>query len=175
MFGLFKKKENKPVAVTNEKNPFLFLGQVVDRTILGDIYFRLHKNAKPNPEYVQQFVSATLFFDMDVHKEHFLKNIKPEYEAFLNQQDDLGHFWHFYNLIKKYSQGEPNPDIAIRNLSVYFLEHCCGIPKPYSMLHPNLIMQANGIITGVWKYLSDELNSHWFQKEVFIDDKIEIG
>lgn len=175
MFGLFKRKSKKQNVEIEERNPFLFLGKTVDKNILAPIYLKLHKNAKLNSEYVQQFVSASLFFDMDVHKEYFLKNIKPEYEKFLNEQDDLGHFWHFYNLTKKYSQGDPNPDTALRNVSLYFLEHCCGIPKPYSMLHPDLIMQANQIITHIWKYLGDELKSPWFQKEVFIEDRIVFG
>jgi hypothetical protein len=173
MFNFFKRKDKISQVDTTEKNPFLFFGATIDKNIVQTTFPRLHKNVKINSNAVQQFVSASLQFDIDNDKVLMMQTVKPEYEKFLADQDYFGHFWQFYSLFKKYYDGDPSLDTALRNVAVYFLEHCCAIPKPYSMLHPDLILKTNIIMTEIWKYLKTELKAEWVQKEIFVDGEIE--
>ena len=142
----FSKRKNRTEKVDmKEENPFIFIAQTVEKKILADLFFAPWR------------------------KRIATRRLKPQFDIFFAEQAETGSFSEFYTLMSNYSTGKESLNVALRKISVSLLQHGAGIGQQYIIMHPelNLIFLTSSIITEIWKYLNDQLNTPWFHHEAF--------
>jgi hypothetical protein len=168
------KQPEKKYFNSTEKEPFKFFIEATDSFIYPTIP-RLYGQANAKQNANDEFVIAAISYELDTDSNLILQTLKPKYEQLLNGQDDLGNYWQYYNLVKKYYTETNDRDLALTNLTLFHLDKSFNIPPLKQMQLAKEFTKAKIVISQTLSYLKKEVHGEWVLNEIFEEDRIEYG